>query len=121
MQEDVNLSLKSTVSSKCDSKLWSTYYVHLFCQEVYFDYPFIFPWDIILFPLSSLSQPNAFENKFCLVRFYLIQSSSRGFERIMFENGQTHYKNLAENAARFVKCVWPFWDIMHSEVKTLDT
>ena len=29
----------------------------------------------------------------------------------MFENGQTHFKNLAENAARFLKCVWPFWDI----------
>ena len=37
MQKDVYLALKSTVSSKCDSKLWSTYYVHLFCQEVYFD------------------------------------------------------------------------------------
>ena len=113
MQKDVYLALKSTVSSKCDSKLWSTYYVHLFCQEVYFDYPFIFPWDIILFPLSSFSQPNAFENKFCLVRW--------GFEWIMFENGQTRYKNLAANTARFLKCVWPFWDIMHSKVETLDT
>ena len=26
--------------------------------------------------------------------------------------GQTHFKNLAVNAAR-LKCVWPFWDIMH--------
>ena len=27
--------------------------------------------------------------------------------------GQTHFKNLAANAARFLKCVWPFWDLMY--------
>ena len=33
----------------------------------------------------------------------------------MSQNGQTHFKNLAANAnaAIFLKCVWPFWDIMH--------
>ena len=31
----------------------------------------------------------------------------------MSENGQTHFKNLAANAARLLKCVWPFRDIMH--------
>ena len=31
----------------------------------------------------------------------------------MPQNGQTHFKNLAANAARFVKSVWPFHDIMH--------
>ena len=30
----------------------------------------------------------------------------------MSQTGQTHFKNLA-NVARFLKCVWPFWDIMH--------
>ena len=29
-----------------------------------------------------------------------------------------YFKNLAANAARFWKCVWPFWDIMHLRVKT---
>ena len=24
------------------------------------------------------------------------------------QNGQTHFKN----AVRFLKCVWPFWDVM---------
>ena len=32
---------------------------------------------------------------------------------IMSQRGQTHFKNLAGNTARFPKCVWPFWDIMH--------
>ena len=27
------------------------------------------------------------------------------------QNGQSHFKNLAANAAR-LKCVWPFWDVM---------
>ena len=35
----------------------------------------------------------------------------------MAQNGQTHFKSLAANAARFLKCVWPFWDIMHQKVK----
>ena len=34
----------------------------------------------------------------------------------MSQNGQTHFKNLAAFAARFLKCVWPFWDIMHWRV-----
>ena len=34
----------------------------------------------------------------------------------MFQNGQTHFKNLAAFAARFLKCVWPFWDIMNKEL-----
>ena len=29
----------------------------------------------------------------------------------MSQNGQTHLKNLAVFAARFLKFVWPFWDI----------
>ena len=35
----------------------------------------------------------------------------------MFENAQRHFKNLGANAAKFLKCVWVFWDIMHSRVK----
>ena len=31
----------------------------------------------------------------------------------MSQNGQMHFKNLAAFAATFLKCVWPFWDIMH--------
>ena len=31
----------------------------------------------------------------------------------MSQNGQRHFKNLVVFAARFLKCVWPFWDIMH--------
>ena len=27
---------------------------------------------------------------------------------VMSQNGQTHFKDLAANAARFLKCVWPF-------------
>ena len=31
----------------------------------------------------------------------------------MSQNGQTHFKNLAANAARFLKGVLPYWDILH--------
>ena len=31
----------------------------------------------------------------------------------MSENGQAHFKNFAAFAARFLKCVWPFWGITH--------
>ena len=37
------------------------------------------------------------------------------FQCITFQNGQTHFKNLAANAARFLKYVWPFWDVMQFE------
>ena len=32
---------------------------------------------------------------------------------IMFQNVQTQFKRLAAFAARFLKCVWPFCDILH--------
>ena len=38
------------------------------------------------------------------------------YQCIMSKNGQTHLKNLATFAARFLKCVWPFWDITHWRV-----
>ena len=31
----------------------------------------------------------------------------------MPQNGQARFKNPAAFAARFLKCVWSFWDIMH--------
>ena len=31
----------------------------------------------------------------------------------MFQNGQTHFKNSAANAAKILKGIWPFWDIMN--------
>ena len=31
----------------------------------------------------------------------------------LMHNGQTHFKNFVAFAARFLKCVWPFWEIMH--------
>ena len=34
----------------------------------------------------------------------------------MSHNGQAHFKNLAANAAKFLKCVWLFWDIMNWSV-----
>ena len=37
---------------------------------------------------------------------------------LMSQNGQTHFKNFAANAARFLECVWPFWDIMYEGVNT---
>ena len=35
----------------------------------------------------------------------------------MSQNGQIHFKNLAANAARFLKCVWPFYNIAKYRVK----
>ena len=37
----------------------------------------------------------------------------------MSQNGQTHFKNLAAFAARFLKRVWPFWNIIHQRVKSV--
>ena len=37
----------------------------------------------------------------------------------MSQNGQKYFKNLAALAARFLKCVWPFWDIMRWSVKDI--
>ena len=37
----------------------------------------------------------------------------------MSQNGQTHFKSLAANAARFLKCVWLFWNIIYYRVKDL--
>ena len=32
---------------------------------------------------------------------------------------QTLFKNLTANAAKFLKCIWPFWDVMqHERFKT---
>ena len=35
----------------------------------------------------------------------------------MFQNGQTRFKNFVASAATFLKCVWPFWDIMYYRIK----
>ena len=35
----------------------------------------------------------------------------------MSQNSQSHFKNLAANAARFLKWVWPFSDIMQYRAK----
>ena len=35
----------------------------------------------------------------------------------MVHNGQTHLKNLAAFTARFFKCVWPLWEIIHKRIK----
>ena len=36
---------------------------------------------------------------------------------LISQNGQTHFKNPAVNAARFLKCLWPIWNTMHWRVK----
>ena len=39
--------------------------------------------------------------------------SEKTFQCLISQNGQAHFKNLAIFAARFLKCFWTFWDIMH--------
>ena len=34
---------------------------------------------------------------------------------------KTHFKNLPAFAARFLKCIWPFWVIMHKGLSILQT
>ena len=36
----------------------------------------------------------------------------------MSQNDQAHFKNLAANVTRFLKCDWPIWDIIHERVNT---
>ena len=37
----------------------------------------------------------------------------------MSQNGQTHIKKLSAFFARFLKCGWPFYDVLHKGL-TLD-
>ena len=37
----------------------------------------------------------------------------------MSQNGPIHFKNLAANAARFLKCVWPFYNIAKYRVNIM--
>ena len=37
----------------------------------------------------------------------------------MLQNCQMHFKNRAAIAARFLKYVWPFWDILYERVKII--
>ena len=40
------------------------------------------------------------------------------FECTTSQNG--HFENLAAFTARFIKCVWPFWDVMHQKIKLVE-
>ena len=42
--------------------------------------------------------------------------SSLTLQYINSQYGQAHFKNLAANATKFLKLVWPFWDIKHCGV-----
>ena len=35
-----------------------------------------------------------------------------------YPNSQTHFKNPVAKTAKFLKCVWPFSDIIHERVKS---
>ena len=37
----------------------------------------------------------------------------------MSRNGQAQFENLAANASRFLRCVSPFWDVIHERVKRM--
>ena len=34
------------------------------------------------------------------------------------QNGQVHFENVAAFAARFLKCIWPFWDVVQKKIKS---
>ena len=53
-------------------------------------------------------------------KWYISSVKQLGIKPFMqnVPNGWTHFKNPGANAARFLKCVWPYWDIMHWRVKT---
>ena len=38
----------------------------------------------------------------------------------MSQNGQTLFENTAAFAARFLKCVWPIWVIVHKSVNKIN-
>ena len=54
-----------------------------------------------------------------VTKFYWCNFHNHGLTLscITSQNGQTHLKNHAGNAARSLKCIWPFWDIMLERVK----
>ena len=48
----------------------------------------------------------------CFVKYQCCFLTLKG----MSENGETYFKNPAPFAARFLKCIWPFWGIMYWSV-----
>ena len=88
--------------------LWWLLLTKLICEthvEIY--------WKIISLAKSFLQQLKSVRNKIeQLVKL-------KKFRRWTFSQNcrQIHFKNLAANqranAAKFLKCVWPFWNIMY--------
>ena len=59
-------------------------------------------------PVSNLHISERTDSGWSAVYYEMILTLSC----IMSQNGQTHFKTLAAFAAKFLKCVWPFWDII---------
>ena len=64
------------------------------------------------FQLSNKFSSNLFSNSF-FPNHGTVNKKFRAkvliLQRKTSKNGQAHFKNLAANAARFLKFVWPFW------------
>ena len=91
-------------------KLFSTIYWRKRLQNSYF----------------SVNIANFLWKTFCMENFqWLLLKMVEEFLRncnltlyfAMSANGQIHFKNLGANAARFLKWVWPFYDIAKKRVK----
>ena len=42
---------------------------------------------------------------------------SLALQCMISQNGQAHFKNVAANTARFLKCVQPFWKVYIKSIK----
>ena len=52
-----------------------------------------------------------FAKKWLSFNMITIENTPISLYFAMLQNGQTHFKNLAANTARFLRFVWPFYDI----------
>ena len=86
----------------------------LFCHFVFIDTDTLKRFVLFLFFLKKLVVKKV--ARIFLEICFIYAHHTQGwltFKCIMPENGNALYRNHAEFAAIFLKCVWPFRDIMH--------
>ena len=65
-------------------------------------------WIFLLCLFHFMRWLNASRSKFYQILIKWFQESEQSLWTFNENFGQTHFENLATNAARFLKCAWPF-------------
>ena len=88
------------------------------CLTIWYNKWFSLKWADFFFHWLEFSETQMLllvssEKTQYFMSFYLQSQCPQNVPKII-----RHFKNLATNVARFVKCVWPFGDISHWRVKS---